>query len=827
MTRDRFFTALGRGIGIVLFLIGAALGAAGLWLVQLDGSWYYAAAGAALIVTAIPATVGHVAAPWLYGLFLLLTTGWAVTEVGFDGWRLLPRLDLWIGLGLVLALPWLFGRAIRGRGDALSPIVASVVVAGGVLAAGFLQPAPGLSGRIDRPPHAPVGAPATVADGDWTAYGRSGRGDRFAPAAQITPDNVSGLSVAWTYHTRDLKGPGDPKEIANEATPLAANGLLYLCTPHNIVVALDPDSGREVWRHDPGIDRDAAAYQHMICRGVSYWDGVGHVPAPVVPAAVEAPSDPAAPTAPAIPAPAPSAGPASSVAPVATPSAACARRIFAPTADATIIALDADTGAPCRAFGRDGVVDLKAGHGAIQRGRLNPTSPPTATRDILIAAASVTDNESTDEPSGVVMGFDVDSGRLVWNWDSGNPDETEPLPLGRSYVHNSPNSWSVASVDESLGLVYLPMGNQTPDIWGGNRTVEGERFNSSIVALELATGRLRWVQQTVHHDLWDMDIGGQPSLVDLRRPSGEVVPAIVASTKRGDLWVMDRRDGQLLVPAPEKPVPQGAAEGDRVAPTQPFSQLTFTPAPLREVDMWGATPFDHLACRILFKGLRYDGIFTPPSEQGSLVYPGNYGVFDWGGITIDPTRQILVGNPNYVAFVSRLHRRSAETAAGATGSEQGLQPMTGTPFAVDLHPLLSPIGVPCQAPPWGFVASVDLTTMTRVWMHPNGTTEDQAPFGMRLPVGVPSLGGAITTGGGVVFMAASLDSYLRAYDIRSGETLWQARLPAGGQATPMSFVAPKSGRQYVVVMAGGHGSLGTKMGDSLIAYALPTGATRP
>jgi quinoprotein glucose dehydrogenase len=388
----------------------------------------------------------------------------------------------------------------------------------------------------------------------------------------------------------------------------------------------------------------------------------------------------------------------------------------------------------------------------------------------------------------------------------------------------------VSSVDEKLGLVYIPMGNQTPDMWGGNRYPEGERFNSSIVALEIATGKLRWVYQTVHHDLWDMDIGGQPSLVDIDTPQGKV-PALVASSKRGDIYVLDRRDGRLIVPAPERPVPQGAATGDRTAPTQPFSELSFKPErPLREADMWGTNPYDQLACRIKLKRLRYDGIFTPPSEQGSLVYPGNYGVFDWGGVAVDPARQLMLGNPNYMAFVSKLFTREKEeskNAKGSTGSEHGLQPMQGTPFAVELTPLLSPLGIPCQAPPWGYVAAVDLKTMRKVWMHKNGTVVDNAPLPIPLPLGVPSLGGMIATGGGVAFMSATLDYYLRAYDVRDGRKLWEARLPAGGQATPMTYVSDKTGRQYVVIMAGGHGSLGTKLGDALIAYALPDDGKKP
>jgi quinoprotein glucose dehydrogenase len=770
----------------------------GAWLLWRGGSAYYLVSGAGLLLCAWLVRRAHRDALFVAAALLLFTLAWSIWEVRFDWWQLLPRNDLLFVLCAWLLIPGVNrrlrktrtqvdGTVTSGNRVLWTALAASVVLALFSLSKDYYT----LDGALLQ--RAGVDASKTGSPTDWTAYGGSGYGDRFAAARQITPENVKDLKLAWAFHTGDLKGPGDPGEIANEVTPLKANGKLYLCTPHNLVIAVDPDSGKELWRFDPHINRDAHAYQHMICRGVAYYD------ATTTAAAGDAASAPAH----------------------AAAVAACPRRIYAPTADGTVVAVNADTGQPCTGFGEQGAIDLKAGEGTMAAGTLNPTSPPLVTAHVLVAAASVTDNDSTDEPSGVVRGYDIDSGKLLWNWDSGNPEETTPLPAGRTYVRNSPNMWSVASADEALGLVYLPMGNQTPDIWGGNRMPAGEHYNSAIVALDLATGKVRWVYQTVHHDLWDMDVGGQPSLVDIDTPRGKV-PALIASTKRGDLYVLDRRDGTLVVPAPEQPVPQGAAEGDRTSPTQPFSALSYKPErKLAESDMWGTSPIDQMICRIIFKGLRYDGIFTPPSEQGSIVYPGNYGVFDWGGVAVDPERQVMIANPNYMAFVSRLHRRDKIDVKGGSGTEQGLQPMTGTPFAVDLHPLLSPFHVPCQAPPWGYMTAVDLTTMQKVWMRKNGTIRDSAPLPVAMPLGVPSLGGPMVTGGGVAFMSATLDDYLRAYDTRTGRQLWEVRLPAGGQATPMSYVSDKTGKQYVVIMAGGHGSLGTRMGDSLLAFTLP------
>jgi quinoprotein glucose dehydrogenase len=497
----------------------------------------------------------------------------------------------------------------------------------------------------------------------------------------------------------------------------------------------------------------------------------------------------------------------------------CPRRLFLPTADARLIALNADTGKICENFGDKGVVNLRSNIGKFTPGGYYSTSPAAITRNLVIIGGHVTDNESTDEPSGVIRAFDVHDGHLVWNWDAGNPDETTPLAEGKLYTRNSPNMWSLASVDEKLGMVYLPLGNQMPDQWGGNRTPESEKYSAGTVALDVDTGKLKWNYQFTHHDLWDMDVPAQPSLIDLKTPTG-VRNALIQPTKQGSLYVLDRATGQPIVPIQEINVPKGAVEGDYSAPTQARSALNMLPPELNEKAMWGVTPFDQLLCRIQFKSLRYEGQYTPPSTQGSIIYPGNVGVFNWGAVSIDPVRQILFASPNYMAFVSKLVPRALVDANSKRESEtSGVQPNAGAPYAVIMQPLMSPFGVPCQAPSWGYVAGVDLITSKVIWKHKNGTSRDSSPIPLNLTLGVPSMGGSIVTAGGVGFLSGTLDQYIRAYDIKNGKKLWESRLPAGGQSTPMTYTG-KDGTQYVLSVVGGHGSLGTKMGDYIIAYKL-------
>ncbi len=779
---------------VTLFLVGG-----GGWLIALGGSAYYLAAGVVLAVITWLYARDRVASLWLYAVLLFATIAWGIWESGTDFWALTPRLDIWFVLGLWLVLPWASRRLLPSAG-AKSLLSVGLVAVLAVLGLSWFNDPQEVNGSLARAPSAQKTPVAGVADADWPAYGRTQAGVRYSPLAQINDSNVNKLQLAWKYQTGDFKGEDDSGETTAELTPIKVGNRMFICTTHQFLDALDPATGKRLWRFDPQLKADRT-FQHLTCRGVSYYDSAN----------VEANS-------------------ASVQKNLTQASAECPRKVILPVNDGRLFAVNPDTGKPCSDFGNQGQVDLQANMPFPYRGGYNPTSPPVVTGSTIVIGGSITDNLSNAEPSGVIRGYDVNTGALRWVFDTGAEDPNQMPGEKGEFVHNSPNAWAPLAYDAQTDIVYAPTGVGTPDIWGGDRTPLKERYANSMLALDASTGKLVWHFQTTHHDLWDMDVPAQPSLVDLKRQDGTTVPAIYVLTKTGQLFVLNRTNGEAILPVTEKPVPQSVkrgpqTHGEHYAPTQPFSPLNMGPHEnLTDRNMWGATMFDQLMCRVIFHRLNYEGIYTPPSENGTLVFPGNLGVFEWGGMAVDSDRQIAFMNPLGLPFVSRLipaDPNRPRTEKGA-GTEQGVQPMYGTPYGVELNAFLSPLGLPCKEPAWMTVAGVDLATHEVVWRKRVGTIRDSLPKLMELPpikAGVPGLGGLISTGGNLMFIGATQDNYLRAFNASNGELLWQARLPAGGQATPMTYDI--GGKQYVVIMAGGHGSFGTKLGDSLMAYALP------
>ncbi|OZI43140.1 glucose/quinate/shikimate family membrane-bound PQQ-dependent dehydrogenase [Bordetella genomosp. 4] len=800
MNTNGQYRSVAQTIGwVILLLIALYSLVGGVWLATLGGSWYYAVLGIVLLVCAGLLWRNRETGLWLYALVLAATVVWGVWEAGTDFWALAPRYDILFLLGLWLLLP----PATRGFAaprPAKAAIGIAMIAMLGVLGYGIFNDPQEINGTLSRAQPAEAKPVSGVAAEDWPSYGRTEGGVRYSPLTQINDSNAKNLQVAWTYRTGDFRTENDSAETTNEVTPIKVGDKLFLCTPHQFLDALDAATGKRLWRYDPKLKADKT-FQHLTCRGVSYHDA-GNTER----------------------------FPASLAKGDSTASTICPRKILLPANDGRLIAVNADNGQKCSDFGNDGEIDLQKSMPHAYPGGYNPTSPPVVTSTTIVIGGSVTDNFSNKEPSGVIRGYDVRTGALKWVFDTGAQDPNAMPGEATQFVHNSPNAWAPLAYDAQSDVVYVPTGVGTPDIWGGDRDPLKERYANSMLALDATTGRLIWHFQTTHHDLWDMDVPAQPSLMDVTLANGQTMPAIYVLTKTGNVFVLDRRNGQPIVPVTEKAVPQNVARGpqtrdERYAPTQPFSALNLAPQEkLTDKNMWGATMLDQLMCRVIFKRLNYDGIYTPPSENGTLVFPGNLGVFEWGGMSVNQDRQVALMNPIGLPFVSKLipedaNRPHKEKHAGA---ESGVQPMYGTPYGVELNPFLSPLGLPCKAPAWGYVAGVDLQNHQVVWKKRIGTIRDSLPQLFQLPplkIGVPGLGGPISTAGNVMFVAATQDNYLRAFNVSNGELLWEGRLPAGGQATPMTYAV--NGKQYVVVMAGGHASFGTKMGDYLVAYALP------
>lgn len=772
-------------LGLILAVIGAVLAINGARLTALGGSWYYLVTGALLIASGVLYMLRRMAGFWLLALVFVGTVAWSLAEAGARFWPLVPRLAPVLVLGLLglLALPRLSSGRHRGTARLGAAVLALVLVAGGV---SIFQPHGVIQGST-----AASASAAPVADGEsrWQYYGRTPDGTRYAPFNQINKDNVGQLEVAWTFRTGQIAGPGSE----DQNTPTQIGDTVYVCTPRNQVFALDADTGEQKWTFDP--QADAKIWNR--CRGVGYYE----------PAAVtQRVGD--------IPAPAPAEG------------GACAQRIVLTTVDARLIQLDAKTGQPCQGFGNGGTVDLKQGMGEVKPMYYFQTSMPTVVRNLVVVGGWVFDGREIDEPSGVVRAFSADTGELVWAWDLGNPAIDKLPPEGESYTRSTPNVWSTPAFDDKLGLIYLPTGNNPPDFWGAQRSKASEEYSASIVAVDVATGKERWKFQTVHHDIWDYDVPAQPALYDAPDGKGGTVPALIQLTKRGQIFMLDRRDGTPIAEVQELPVPQGGQEGDWTAKTQPYS--VGMPAvgnePLSEARMWGATWFDQLSCRIAFKQLRYEGEFTPPTTTPSLIYPGYYGGFNWGSGAIDEHNGILVVNDIRMPQLVRLvPRADVDDKKITLGHGVGMHPQGGTPYAITQQAFNSPLGIPCHEPAWGTITGIDLKTRQIVWQRPAGTVQDTVVKGFKArlpaPMGMPTLGGPLTTAGGLTFYSGTQDYYLRAFDTLTGEELWKGRLPVGSQATPMSYVSPKTQQQYVVLTASGSRQSPDR-GDYVVAYRL-------
>ncbi|MEI2264908.1 membrane-bound PQQ-dependent dehydrogenase, glucose/quinate/shikimate family [Erwinia sp. CGal63] len=776
-------------IGIVTGLAGIYFIGGGGWLAWLGGSWYFIIAGILLLVSGVLLTRQRLAGALFYGITLVFSLVWSLWEVGLQFWPLFSRLFAPAAGAVLIAftVPLLTPhRSTRRWSVAVGGVIAIAVLSSFISSfqpKGIIRNAEVQANTDNAHDIAPNSGPK-----DWQAWAGDTKGSRFSTLSDITPENVKDLKVAWTAHTGEAVVP-DKGDAEDQNTPLQVGDSLFVCTAYTSLISYDIDSGKEKWRYTAG--RGNSTYQR--CRGIGYFDAASAKN-------VVAPGKP-------------------------LDTAVSPQRLFFPTGDGRLVAIDAHTGKPAANFGNNGVVDLKVGMGEVKPGYYQQSSAPLVAGNVVIVGGRVIDNFETGEPPGVVRAYDAVTGKLVWAWDPGNPEVTrEPLsPEG--YTRGTPNVWVGMSYDADLGMVYLPTGNATPDFFGGERREGDEKYSSSIVAVNVATGRPVWHFQTVHHDIWDFDATGTPLLYDIKNDDGSVTPALAETSKTGMIYLLDRRNGKPVAPIEERPVPQGNLPGERYSPTQPYSSMPgIGNETLKEADMWGATPFDQLLCRIRFKSSRYDGIFTPPGLDMALQYPGSLGGINWGGVSVDPTTNLMFVNDLRLGLYYKMVAAKDIPPGQGTSEGMGWIVQKGLPYGSLRERLMSPLGVPCQAPPFGTLSAVDLKTHKLVWQIPVGTVQDTGPLGipvgLQMPLGMPTLGPSLATRSGLLFFAGTQDFYLRAFNSHTGEEVWKSRLPVGSQSGPITYRSEKTGKQYVVIFAGGSPH-SAQRGDNIIAYALP------
>lgn len=617
----------------------------------------------------------------------------------------------------------------------------------------------------------------------WPDYGGDEGGTRFSAARQITPANVKKLEIAWRYSTGDLQTKRHAiKRASFENTPILADNRLFMCSPFDEVSALDPGTGRRIWHYDPRIDPKIHYPNDFVCRGVAFWRSN-------------------------------------------QPDKPCAARVFVATNDRRLIALGAKSGSPCPGFGKDGIVNVLPEPKLYRKGAMQITSAPVVTHGLVIVGSSIDDNQRVEETHGIVRAYDAQTGALRWSFDPIARDAKAPNASSwrgaEAMKAGGANVWAPMSVDEARGLVFVPTTSPSPDFYGGLRSGDN-KYADSVVALNAATGQVVWSFQVTHHDVWDYDVPAQPTLATINY-KGVKQAAVLQATKQGLLFTLNRDTGTPIIPVEERKVPQNGAPGEVLSQTQPFpiAPKPLAPTHIKAGDAFGLTFWDRGACRKQIAGARAEGLYTPPSTQGTILYPFTGGGANWGGLAFDSAHNIAYVNTSSVLHLVTLIRAKDFASAQERFFDKEVSPQKGAPFAMKREALISPLGMPCNPPPWGLLHAIDMRDGHVMWSVPLGSTEDLAPFSEYIlgHTGTPNLGGPIVTAGGIVFIGAAMDNYLRAFNAKTGAELWRGRLPAGGQATPMTYMW--RGRQYVVIAAGGHSKLNTKRGDTLIAFALP------
>lgn len=786
-------------VSVLLLLTGITLIAGGGYLLSLSGSAYYLISGIFLLVSSILLLRKKIAGAVLFYLVYIATIIWTMVESGSDYWGWVPRLSLLTVYGflLALALPAIQRTPSRKVSFSLAGVFVAIFAVAFAMA---FVPTHVFNSKDDFPTQPLVATPtppqAEQPDSDWTHYGRDAEATRFSPLKQITPENVGQLQRVWTYRTGDLPAPGQINKWAAENTPIKVGDAVYVCSARNNIIKLNAKTGKQIWQHNSGVKYDNIPYT-AACKGLTFYTS-SQIPA----------------------------------------GQACHTRLIVGTLDERLTAVDSETGQSCQNFGEQGQTNLLKGLGYTVPGFVAVTAPVPIINGVIVVNHEVLDGQRRWAPSGVIRGYDAETGQFKWAWDVNNPGDSSEPTAGHEYSRGTPNSWAAMVGDARLGLVYVPTGNSAADYYSKLRSDNENKVSSSIVALEAKTGKVRWVFQTVHKDVWDYDMGSQPTLFDFPGPNGTTIPAMLVPTKRGQTFVLNRETGKPLTAVEERPAPAAVVKEDPRAPTQPWSvgMPRLGLPDLTEQKMWGLTLFDQLACRIKFRKANYSGEFTPPSlDKPWIEYPGYNGGSDWGSVAYNPQNGVMIANWNNTPMYDQLITRKNANKLGLQsidspdykpggGGAEGNGPMADTPYAIKVSPFyLDSTQMLCNEPPFGMITAIDMHTQKVLWQHPLGSGEKNGPFGLatHLPinVGTPNNGGPIITAGGLIFVAATTDDKIRAFDSRTGKQVWSDTLPAGGQATPMTYSA--EGKQYLVIMAGGHHFMRTKVGDYVIAYALP------
>lgn len=629
-----------------------------------------------------------------------------------------------------------------------------------------------------------------LADTEWPQYGNQASGERYSELDQINRSNVEDLEVAWVYQAGELAAIQAGEQPFNpwQSTPVLVENTLIACTPTGRLLALDPVSGEERWTFDPAVSFSEFGHTFVKCRGVSTY-----------------------------------------VDEAAAADGVCKTRLIWGTGDLRAFAIDARSGQRCPDFGAadgtPGEVQLDPGPNLAFHDEVQIHSPPAIAGHVAVFGSTLADNLQVNAPSGEIRAIDARSGELLWTFDPVPHNDDDPAAAtwggNSTEIVGAGNAWSLLSADPDNELIFVPTTSPSVDLVGSHRPGEN-RYTNSLVALHSVSGEVRWHYQFVHHDLWDYDLPAQPILTELEH-EGKTVPAVVQLTKQGMVFTFNRLTGEPLLPIEQRPAPQSSdTDGEWLSPTQPISSLALVQHGVKPEDAWGFTFWDRNACKKQIEGLRSEGIYTPPSEQGTIVMPAAAGGMNWGGGAIVPGTGILITPTLHMAQIHRLvPRETIDPNKRGTGTHLFF-PMKGTDYVMELSFLTSPLGAPCTEPPWGRLTAVDLTAGEILWQMPLGSVERLAAAQTGIPIplemGTPMAGGPIVTRGGLAFIAASADDKFRAFDIETGQKLWEVKLPAGGQATPMTYAA--SGRQYVVIMAGGHPYYSTTQGDHIVAFAL-------